>query len=87
MKSSNSSAMSKTRHRTNVVIKKFDKLIMHLRHKADHLEALKAQALFETAAEVLLGLKTAFQHYQDREEPPVREEEKYIGGITFSDDS
>jgi hypothetical protein len=32
----------------------------------------KAQALFETGAEVLQGLRTAFVHYQQDREPGMR---------------
>lgn len=32
----------------------------------------QARALFETSAEVLEGLKTAFAHYEDKSEPAWR---------------
>jgi len=39
-------------------------LIDHLREDLDKIDELKAQALFETSAEVLTGLRTAFEHYE-----------------------
>ena len=38
-------------------------LIDHLREDLDKIDEPKAQALFETSAEVLTGLRTAFEHY------------------------
>lgn len=48
-------------------------LIDHLREDAGKIDAPKAQALFETAAEVLIGLRTAFDHYERGEEAAMRE--------------
>jgi hypothetical protein len=48
-------------------------LIEHLRSDVGEIEAPKAQALFETTAEVLSGLDTAFDHYERGSEPAVRE--------------
>jgi hypothetical protein len=39
-------------------------VVAHLRENVEQLHEPKAQALFETAAEVLVGLKTACEHYQ-----------------------
>jgi hypothetical protein len=38
-------------------------LVHHVREDAERVKEPKAQALFETSAEVLLGLQTAFEHY------------------------
>ncbi len=43
-------------------------LIKHLRKDIDKLSDPKGQALFETAAEVLGGLDTACQHYEQKRE-------------------
>ena len=51
---------------------KLDELIGHLRKDVDRIEEPKAQALFETGAEVLEGLRTAFDHYQNGSEPGMR---------------
>ncbi len=47
----------------------FRELIQHLRDDIEKVEEPKARALFETAAEVLSGLETAFKHYEDKSEP------------------
>jgi hypothetical protein len=46
----------------------FQKLIQHLREDVDKIDDAKGQALFETAAEVLTGLSTAFEHYEQKSE-------------------
>jgi hypothetical protein len=43
-------------------------LIEHLREDVKKMEDPKAQALFETAAEVITGLDTAFKHYEEKSE-------------------
>jgi hypothetical protein len=47
-------------------------VIDHLREDLDRFDEPKAQALFETGAEVLTGLRTAFQHYETAAEPAMR---------------
>jgi hypothetical protein len=47
---------------------KFRELIQHLREDVKKVEEPKAQALFETAAEVMGGLDTAFKHYEEKSE-------------------
>jgi hypothetical protein len=49
-----------------------DDLINHCRQDASQVHEPKAQALFETTAEVLLGLKTAYQHYASGAEAAMR---------------
>ena len=46
----------------------FGKLIRHLREDVAKVDDAKGQALFETAAEVLTGLETAFKHYEQKAE-------------------
>ena len=46
----------------------FTKLIQHHRKDIGKVDDAKGQALFETAAEVLSGLKTAFEHYEQKSE-------------------
>jgi len=53
---------------------KLDELIGHLRKDVARIDEPKAQALFETGAEVLQGLRTAFDHYQKGSEPGMRRE-------------
>ena len=47
-------------------------LAQHLRDDVTQVDEPKAQALFETGAEVLQGLQTAFDHYQAGKEPGMR---------------
>jgi hypothetical protein len=54
-------------HTTNVR-KEFRELIEHLRADVNKIDEPKAQALFETAAEVISGLDTAFKHYEEKSE-------------------
>ena len=48
--------------------KEFGILIDHLRGDIEGIDDPKAQALFETAAEVISGLDTAFEHYEEKSE-------------------
>jgi hypothetical protein len=58
-------------HTANVK-KMLDQLIEHLRQDTQHLAEPKAQTLFETSAEVLQGLRTAFTHYEEGREAGMR---------------
>jgi hypothetical protein len=49
-----------------------DDLTRHLREDVGKVEEPKAQALFETTAEVLQGLKKAYEHYEQGVEPGFR---------------
>jgi hypothetical protein len=60
------------RYHTTNVKGMLDDLIHHLREDVSAVEEPKAQALFETAAEVLQGLKTAFDHYEQGQEKAFR---------------
>jgi hypothetical protein len=46
----------------------FRELIQHLREDTKKVDEPKAKALFETAAEVITGLDTAFEHYEQKSE-------------------
>jgi hypothetical protein len=54
-------------HAANVR-KEFRELIEHLRDDVSKIDEPKAQALFETAAEVISGLHTAFKYYEEKSE-------------------
>ena len=56
------------RAHTANVRKEFRQLIDHLRSDIDKISEPKAQALFETTAEVISGLDTAFKHYEEKSE-------------------
>jgi len=47
-------------------------IIDHVRSDVDQVDEPKAQVLFETSAEVLIGLRTAYQHYQSGAEKAMR---------------
>jgi len=47
-------------------------LIRHLRDDTRQFDEPKAQARFETSAEVLQGLQTAFRHYETGADPAMR---------------
>src|SRR3954454_4428285 len=56
------------RAHTANVRREFRELIEHLREDVKKVEDPKAQALFETAAEVITGLETAFKDYEKKSE-------------------
>jgi hypothetical protein len=56
------------RAHTANVRKEFRELIDHLRGDIVKIDEPKAQALFETTAEVISGLDTAFKHYEQKSE-------------------
>lgn len=60
-------------HHTRYVKEKFEELINHLREDIDKFEDPQAEAMFETAAEVIGGLKQAFDHYEEKKEKAWRE--------------
>ena len=47
-------------------------VVKHAREDISKIDEPKAQALFETAAEVLIGLQKAFSDYEQGNEPPWR---------------
>ena len=53
---------------TENIRSEFRELIQHLRSDVKRVNEPKARALFETAAEVITGLDTAFQHYEEKRE-------------------
>lgn len=60
------------RHHVHKVAERFQELIDHLREDVGKVEEPQAKAMFETSAEVLGGLKKAFQDYQQKNEPAWR---------------
>ncbi len=55
-------------HHTQKLIVQMNELIAHLRADAGKVAEPKAQALFETSAEVLAGLVKAFDDYEKKNE-------------------
>ena len=56
------------RAHTANVRKEFRELIEHLRGDINKIDEPKARALFETTAELISGLDTAFKHYEEKSE-------------------
>lgn len=48
-----------------------EEVLSHCREDAEKIQEPKAQALCEATAEVLIGLKTAWNHYETRAEPAL----------------
>ena len=63
---------SDPRHHTSNVKRMFDETINHLREDTQKFDEPKAQAMFETAAEVLIGLRKAFEDYENGSERAMR---------------
>ena len=61
------------RHHTSKISAEMQHLILHLRGDAAKVKQPKAQAMFETAAEVLQGLCTAFEDYDKGAEAAMKE--------------
>ena len=59
-------------HHVHLVEKRFEELIDHLRQDVQKIKEPRARALFETSAEVIGGLKKAFQDYKSKNEPAWR---------------
>jgi hypothetical protein len=55
-------------HHTRKMSAKLSEIIDHLRDDIEEVNEPQFKAMFETAAEVLRGLVTAFKHYEERGE-------------------
>lgn len=53
---------------TQNIKSEMEKLVDHLRKDVEKVDEPKARALFETSAEVINGLITAFDHYEEKTE-------------------
>ena len=60
------------RAHTANIREEFSEVVRHLREDVQKLDDPKAQALFETAAEVISGLDKAFKHYEEKSEEAWR---------------
>lgn len=58
-------------HTANIK-KEFRLLIDHLRQDVTRMDDPSAKALFETSAEVIIGLEKAFSDYESKNEPAWR---------------
>jgi hypothetical protein len=59
------------RHHAVNIQRMLEEVMKHCREDAEKIHEPKAQALCETTAEVLQGLKTAWNHYETRAEPAM----------------
>jgi hypothetical protein len=57
------------KHHTEHIKQMLTEVINHAREDVKKVSDPKAQALFETTAEVLIGLKQAYEHYESKSEP------------------
>ena len=55
-------------HHTRKVAARLKETIDHIRADIDQVDEPQFKAMFETAAEVLGGLVTAFRHYEQKRE-------------------
>jgi hypothetical protein len=55
-------------HHTRKMSAQLSEMIDHLRRDIDQVDEPQCKAMFETAAEVLGGLVTAFRHYEQKGE-------------------
>lgn len=60
------------RHHTAKLKEMLTQLIEHAREDVPKVNEPKAQALFETSAEVLIGLRKAFDDYEQKNEQAWR---------------
>jgi hypothetical protein len=60
------------RHHTTRIRGMLDQIIQHVREDIAKTDDPKAQALFETTAEVLGGLSRAYEHVEQKLEPAWR---------------
>lgn len=56
------------RHHTQKLKQMLNETVKHSREDISKVSDPKARALFETTAEVLLGLVRAFEHYEEKSE-------------------
>ena len=66
-------AQNDARHHTGKLTAEMRHLIAHLRGDAAKVDEPKAQALYETAAEIIEGLCKAFDHYDRGQEAAMKE--------------
>ena len=63
---------SDPRHHTVKIRKMLADTVDHLREDVGKIEDPRGQALFETSAEVLIGLSKAYEDYENRSEEAWR---------------
>ncbi|MFD0893799.1 hypothetical protein KBB96_10275 [Luteolibacter ambystomatis] len=59
-------------HHVAKIRRKLQELAEHCRDDIPKIHEPKAKVLFETTAEVLIGLQTAYEHYTTQAEPAMQ---------------
>jgi hypothetical protein len=59
-------------HHVAKIQQMLEDIVKHCREDVAKITEPKAQVLFEASAEVLIGLKTAYEHYASGLEPAMR---------------
>lgn len=67
MKTQNEKSADPKVHSENIQ-RQLDELVQHVRADVERVNEPRFEALLETTAEVLTGLKTAYQHYDKKSE-------------------
>jgi len=70
------------RRHTEKIKTMLEGLITHLREDVSKVSEPRAQALFETTAEVLIGLKAAYEHYEAGSEAAFEPKSSAMAGAT-----
>jgi hypothetical protein len=65
--------LNDARHHTLKIASEMRHLVSHLRGDAAKVQQPKAQAMYETAAESIDGLRKAFEDYERGSEPAMKE--------------
>jgi len=60
------------RHHTRKMKVRLQETVEHLREDIEKVDDPQLKAMFETSAEVLIGLATAFDHYERKNESAWR---------------
>ena len=66
------SADRSPQHHTMNMRKRFQETVTHLRRDVDEVDDPQLKAMFETSAEVLIGLTKAFEDYEKKNEAAWR---------------
>ena len=72
MPSSSQTSQTDPVHHTRKMCERLEETIHHLRQDIAKVDEPQFKAMFETAAEVLTGLATAFKHYEQGSESAWR---------------
>lgn len=71
-KGSSQSEAHNPQHHVQKMSGRLQELVKHLRSDIEKIDEPRAKAMFETSAEVLIGLQKAFHDYEQKNEPAWR---------------